>query len=120
MALIVVADDEFLLTEMLSAYLEDAGYEVLTASNGQVAFKLVKERRPNLLITDFMMPSMTGLDLANAIRTDGDIADLPILLVTGAQGTVARRHAELFQHVLDKPYNIQQLLAIVDKLVRIP
>lgn len=118
MALIVVADDEFLLTEMLSAYLQDAGYEVLTASNGRVALELVKEHRPKLLITDFMMPLMTGLDLANAIRADDDIADLPILLVTGAQGTVARRHAELFQHILDKPYNIQQLLMIVDGLVR--
>jgi|SRR5690606_7221432 len=117
MALIVVADDEFLLTEMLAAYLEDAGYEVLTASNGRVAFKLVKERRPDLLITDFMMPSMTGLDLANAIRADNNIADLPILLVTGAQGTVARRHADLFQHILDKPYNIHQLLAIITELV---
>jgi len=120
MALIVVADDEFLLTDMLSAYLEDAGYEVLTAANGQVAFRLVKERRPKLLITDFMMPLMTGLDLARTVRADREIADLPILLVTGAQGTIARRHAELFQHILDKPYNIQQLLAIVAELIGVP
>ena len=120
MALIVVADDEFLLTEMLSAYLEDVGYEVLPASNGRAALTLIKERKPKLLITDFMMPFMTGLELANAIRADSEIAELPILLVTGAQGTVARRHADLFQYVLDKPYNIQQLLVIVSKLVPIP
>jgi CheY-like chemotaxis protein len=118
MALIVVADDEFLLTEMLSAFLGDAGHEVLTAANGQMALRLVRERRPQLLITDFMMPLMTGLELANAIRADSEIAGLPIVLATGAQGTQARRHADLFQQILDKPYNVQRLLDLVNALVR--
>lgn len=117
MALIVVADDEMLLTEMLTAVLEDAGYEVLAAAHGKAALDLVKENQPRLLITDFMMPVMTGLELAEALRQDSQFTELPILLVTGAQGAVARRHPELFTQVLDKPYNIQKLLDIVGGIV---
>lgn len=120
MALILVADDEFLLTDMLAAVLEDAGYDVLTAAHGEHALRLVRERAPRLLITDFMMPIMNGLELARAIRDDERIADTPIVLVTGAQGAAARRHPELFQRVLDKPYDIQQLLAIVEELAPLP
>jgi len=116
MALILVADDEFLLTEMLAAMLEDAGYQVLTASHGEQALRLMRERTPRLLITDFMMPVMNGLELARAIRNDECIAHIPIVLVSGAQGAAARRHPELFQRVLDKPYDIQHLLRIVNEL----
>ncbi|MBB5214184.1 response regulator [Parapusillimonas granuli] len=117
MALIVVADDEMLLTEMLAAVLEDAGYDVLLAAHGKEALDLVKQNRPRLLITDFMMPVMTGLELAEVLRQDHEFTDLPILLVTGAQGAVARRHPELFTRVLDKPYSLQQLLDVVAEMV---
>jgi CheY-like chemotaxis protein len=117
MALIVVADDEMLLTEMLTAVLEDVGYEVVVASHGREALELIRQRRPDLLITDFMMPVMTGLELAESIRGDEALADLPIVLVTGAQGAVARRHSDLFTHVLDKPYNLHTLLEITARIV---
>lgn len=117
MALIVVADDEILLTQMLTAVLEDAGHEVLAAAHGREALDLVKQNEPQLLITDFMMPIMTGLELAESLRQERQFAELPILLVTGAQGAVARRHPELFTQVLDKPYNVQRLLDIVSGIL---
>lgn len=119
MALIVVADDEVLLTEMLTAVLEDAGYDVLAAAHGKEALELVRQHNPQLLITDFMMPIMTGLELAESLRQESRFAELPILLVTGAQGAVARRHPELFTQVLDKPYNVQRLLDIVGGILPI-
>src|SRR3546814_3792414 len=95
MALIVVADDEFLLAEMLADLLEDAGHEVLTASQGEAALRLVRERRPELVITDFMMPLMTGLELAEAIRDDPAVSAIPILLVSGAQGRSEEHTSDL-------------------------
>ena len=117
MALIVVADDEFLLAEMLADLLEDAGHEVLTASQGEAALRLVRERRPELVITDFMMPLMTGLELAEAIRDDPAVSDIPILLVSGAQGMIARERADLFVDVLDKPYDNRVLIDLVARLL---
>lgn len=119
MALIVVADDEVLLAEMLTDLLEDAGYEVATAMHGKQALKLVRERRPALLITDFMMPLMTGLELAEAIRADQKTAALPIILVSGAQGMTARLRKDLFNEVIDKPYDVRQLIQLVERLISV-
>jgi CheY-like chemotaxis protein len=117
MALIIVADDEVLLAEMLANFLEDAGYEVAIATHGKRALELIKERVPALLITDFMMPLMTGLELAEAIRADRKTCNLPIILVSGAQGTAARERKDLFTEVLDKPYDMNQMLDTLEKLL---
>ncbi|AMK26118.1 MULTISPECIES: response regulator [Sphingobium] len=118
MAHILVVDDEFLLAMMLADILEDEGYEVETASNGQAALDSVQSRRPGLVITDFMMPAMTGLEFAEAVRADEALCDLPIVLVSGAQGSIARERPELFQAVFDKPYRNQTILDEVAKYLR--
>lgn len=117
MALIVVADDEYLLAAMLADILEDEGHETTLASHGQEALERIRTRRPALLITDFMMPIMTGLELAQAIKADQEISDIPIILVSGAQGDIARQHGDLFAEVLDKPYRHTDLVAAVERLL---
>jgi CheY-like chemotaxis protein len=117
MALIVVADDEYLLATMLADILEDEGHEVVTASHGLIALEKIRARKPALVITDFMMPVMTGLELAQAIRADQDLAELPIILVSGAQGAIGRQHGNLFSHVLDKPYKNEAMLAAVESIL---
>jgi CheY-like chemotaxis protein len=117
MAIIVVAEDEFLLASMLEALLEDEGHEVRIAPHGLAALKLTRTHRPDLIITDFMMPLMTGLELAQAVRSDAAIAQTPILLVSGAQGAIGRAHPDTFNAVLDKPYDAKVLLSIVQDLL---
>jgi CheY-like chemotaxis protein len=70
-----------------------------------------------LIITDFMMPVMTGLDLASAVRAEGQICDVPIIWVSGAQAQIGRSHPDLFQAVVDKPYNDETLLTEVRRLM---
>lgn len=115
MALIVIAEDEFLIADVLSIMLEEAGHEVEAAPHGLAALTLVKERRPELVITDFMMPLMTGLELAQAIREDDELSQIPIILVSGAQASIGRAHPEMFDAVLDKPYNEVRLLEAVER-----
>lgn len=117
MALIVIAEDEFLLSDMLESVLEDAGYQAVSATHGVAALNLIHERKPDLVITDFMMPLMTGLELAAAIRSDPMLEALPVILVSGAQGGIGRSHPEMFDCVLDKPYDIDRLLAEVAALL---
>jgi CheY-like chemotaxis protein len=102
---------------MLADILEDEGHEVVTASHGQGALEKIRARKPALVITDFMMPVMTGLELAQAIRGDQELADLPIILVSGAQGAIGRQHGDLFVEVLDKPYKNETLLAMVERIL---
>lgn len=113
MAYILVVDDEFLLAMMLTDILEDEGYEVDTVSNGEAALAAVRKKRPDVVVTDFMMPLMTGLEFAEAVRADAAFADLPIILVSGAQGYIARERPELFQAVFDKPYSNAAILDAV-------
>jgi len=110
MALILVVDDEYLVAIMLADMLEDEGHEVLTASNGQLALDAIANRQPDLVITDFMMPVMTGLELAEALRGTSTTAAVPILLVSGAQGGIARGRPDLFDAVIDKPYQTTMMI----------
>lgn len=120
MALIVVVDDEFLLADLLAMLLADEGHEAVTAPHGRAALQLIRERKPALVITDFMMPLMTGLELAQAVKTDAELADLPVILVTGDQGATARAHAELFAAILDKPYTKEAMLDAVRLIITVP
>lgn len=112
---IVVAEDEFLIADMLVVTLEDAGHEVRSAANGASALELIRTETPDLVITDFMMPLMTGLELAEAIRGEPKLRHLPIILVSGAQGSIARGRSDLFDHVIDKPYALSEVLELADR-----
>jgi len=118
MALILIVDDEYFLAKMLADILEDEGYEVEMASNGKVALKAARDKKPALIITDFMMPAMTGLELAEAVRADRGISDTPIILVSGAQGAIARKRPELFHAVFDKPYSNYDMLDEISKAIK--
>lgn len=110
MALILVVDDEYLIAMLLADMLTDEGHEVVVASNGRAALERVRERRPALIVTDFMMPVMTGLELAEAVQADAEISGIPIILVSGAQGDIARQRADLFCAVIDKPFETEIVL----------
>lgn len=114
---ILVVDDESLLLMLLADVLEDEGYHVETVSNGADALACARTCTPSLIITDFMMPVMTGLDLARAIRAEAQIGDVPIILVSGAQTEIGHNHPDLFQSVVAKPYEKTTLLTEVRRLL---
>lgn len=79
---ILVVDDETVIRQSFQDQLEDIGYRVLTAENGQVAIDLITQSRPDLVLTDLRMPVMNGLDL---IRHCQQVSpDLPIIVISGA------------------------------------
>jgi len=117
MATILIVDDEYLIADILSFALEDEGYMAVTAGNGKRALEILERERPALVITDFMMPGMNGLELAQAIRKSNAFAHLPIILMSGAQGNVGRATPEMFDTVYDKPFDIQQVVDRIKTLV---
>ena len=80
------------------------------------ALKLIRSLEPDLVITDFMMPLMTGLELAETMKADSVLQGIPIILVSGAQGAIARSRTDLFDLVFDKPYAMDRLLTAVADL----
>ncbi|MGN2406659.1 response regulator [Pseudomonas syringae] len=117
MATILVVDDEYLIAEILSFALEDEGFMVVTASNGQKGLEVLDRERPALIITDFMMPVMDGLEFASAVRTLPSANQLPIILMSGAQAHIGMERSDLFDVVLAKPFNIDLIIAEVKKLL---
>lgn len=117
MTTILIVDDEYLIADILGYAMEDEGYMVVKASNGRKALEVLDRERPELVITDFMMPIMDGLEFARAVRARSASMDLPIILMSGAQGSVGRASPELFAAVFDKPFDINQVIAKVKELI---
>lgn len=82
MKTIVLADDEANLRTLLKATLDDPGYRILEASDGRSAVELTLNALPDLVILDWMLPGMTGIDVMKALRNDARTADLPIVMLT--------------------------------------
>lgn len=116
MTTILVVDDEFLVADVLAFALEDEGFMVVRASNGRKALDILDRERPDLVITDFMMPVMNGLEFAEAIKCRYDGMCMPIILMSGAQADIARLNKHLFDAVFDKPFSVGE---VVDKVINL-
>ena len=89
------------------------GYQVLTARNGEEGLVLARELRPDLIIADYKMPRMSGLDMLDALRADG--LDIPMILITGegSEELAVRALRSGVRDYLIKPFNSETLLASV-------
>lgn len=115
---IIVCDDESHITLSISMKLKRAGFEVETASDGQVALEAVERDTPDMLITDYQMPRMDGLELCRELRSREGTRDLPIILLT-AKGFELDEDGltdELqFSSVVVKPFSPRELLRLVQE-----
>lgn len=117
MALIVAVDDDRDITEMLTAVLNLDGHTVRTADDGPTALSLIGEARPDLAILDHHMPGMTGLQLAQLLRSDAVTRDLPLLMLSAAAPPAALLSCTM---VLAKPTPMKQLRAVVGSMTTEP
>lgn len=81
--LVLVVDDEDDIRRFLSVALEDAGFQVETAENGKLALEKVKERRPDFISLDLVMPGGSGIAFLHELRRNKDWIHIPVMVVTG-------------------------------------
>ena len=79
---ILIADDEAPIREIASDLLNSAGYEVLAASDGEQALRLVYNEHPDLILLDLMLPKMTGFHVLQEIRKDSRVRNTPVLILS--------------------------------------
>jgi DNA-binding response OmpR family regulator len=79
---IVVADDDADIRDLVGFKLEQSGHEVELVADGAAAVSACRERRPDLVLLDVMMPGMSGLDACRALRDDTALATVPVILLT--------------------------------------
>ena len=117
--LILIADDEPLILDLLEHRLELEGYRVVTAVDGGEAMEVARDRRPDLIVLDNLMPVADGLEVLRRLRDDAELADIPVLMLTGVR---ADMHAVTALKlgavdVLTKPFLPDELVARVQRLV---
>ena len=78
----LVVDDEIHIVQVVAIKLRNNGFEVTTAENGAIALDLAKKIKPDIVVTDYQMPVMTGLELIENLRQDAATADIPVVMLT--------------------------------------
>ncbi len=81
----LVVDDSMLIRHTVCRFLEERGFTVESASNGQEALEALKRVQPDIIITDIQMPTMNGTELITAVKSDPGLAAIPIVIVAGKQ-----------------------------------
>jgi len=114
---ILVVEDEVTLRETLAYNLEHLGYQVVTASDGQMAIDLAKKHRPNLVVLDIMLPGLDGFEVCRILRKD---MIMPILMLTARDEEIDRVIGlELgADDYLTKPFSMREFLARVKAQLR--
>ena len=116
---VLVADDEAHILHVVSMKLRNAGYEVLTAVDGEEAYELCLVERPDLLITDYQMPYMTGMELCVKLRSDDRTKSIPAIMLT-ARGFDLEAEEMIkagIATVLAKPFSPREVLEKVTGLL---
>jgi CheY-like chemotaxis protein len=116
---ILLVDDEPHIPMVVGRKLTAAGFEVVTASDGEEALAAARETNPDVIITDLQMPYMSGAELAAALHADAQLCDIPVVLLT-ARGYVLsdeERARTNISRFLSKPFSVQQILDVVSELL---
>ncbi len=117
---ILVVDDDKSIVKVLTAYLEQSGYQVLTAYDGEMALHVLRRERPDLIILDLMMPKRDGWEVTQIIRSDKTLAAMPIIMLTArVEDTDKIVGLELgADDYITKPFNAREVTVRVKSLLR--
>ena len=117
---VLVVDDEEHIVELLKFNLENTGYKVITANNGNDAISLAKENKPDLVLLDLMLPGMDGFDVCKEIKRNTETRKTAIIMLT-AKGEEIDKILGLelgADDYITKPFSIRELLARVKAVLR--
>ena len=115
---IIVADDEVHILRVVELKLRSAGFDVVCAHDGLEAWQQIENSRPSLVITDYQMPAINGMELAEKMFYRNDLREIPIILLT-ARGFSLNRNdlarTNIVQ-VVSKPFSPRELLALTQHI----
>lgn len=116
---ILIAEDEAMMLAALQKNLQDDGYEVIATSDGQAAIEQYQLEKPDLIITDILMPYTSGLELISVVRSDTD-RKIPVIVLSamGQEATVLEAFNLGADDFITKPFNPLELSLRVRRLLK--
>ncbi|MHB8619525.1 MAG: response regulator transcription factor [Chloroflexota bacterium] len=113
MSVVLIADDEQPVRDFIALVLADSGHQTVLASNGRHALDLMEKERPDLVISDVMMPLMSGVELCRRLKGAADTAAIPVILMTSAGERVTAGAGH--DGFLAKPFDLSAMEALVER-----
>ena len=107
---VLVADDERFIVDLISTLLEEEGFQVLKAYDGEEAWELARRNRPALVISDVSMPRLDGLGLLNRLRGACGLSQTPVILMSAARRAIDVDRAAF----VPKPFDIDGMLSLIE------
>ncbi len=117
MALMLVVEDEFGITELLDAVLTDEGHRVLTATNGKQGLEMLAAERPDLVFTDYMMPVMDGAAMLGAMAADPTLRGIPVVMMSSMREVAVAERCAGYVTFMRKPFRLTELLDVVERVL---
>jgi DNA-binding response OmpR family regulator len=116
---VLVADDDPDILELVRFWLERAGYEVVQARNGEEALQVATENPPDVAVLDVMMPKLSGYDVTRQLREQDGTCDIPVILLTAQvqEADVALGFESGANDYLKKPFSPEELRARVQAML---
>ena len=117
---VLVVDDEIHIVQVVAIKLRNNGFEVITAENGCDAFHLACSQKPDIIVTDFQMPEMTGLELIEKLRDHPDTARIPVIVLTARGFAIESEQKEKLDITacVSKPFSPRELLQEVEEVLQ--
>ena len=119
MTRILVVDDDADIRELVTMKLTSAGYDVSTAADGEAGLAALLEHQPDLVVLDWMMPGLTGIEVCRALRADPRTVNTPVLLLTARaqEADIVHGFAAGADDYVVKPFSASELAARVEALL---
>ena len=117
--LVLVIDDSPTITKVVQLVLTKAGYQVSTAADGEAGLAAVREKRPDLILLDFVMPRMNGYQFCRELVADPQLRDIPVVLMSAKGDQVGERFVKVMGIVdyITKPFSPEAITAVVQHTI---
>lgn len=115
---VCVVDDEASIREIYRVALEQSGFSVVTAIDGEDGFRVISNERPDIALVDILMPKMDGVELVRAIRGNKDLRNIPIIIMTNVDDrSIVRKVGKLNVdfYLIKSLFEPKKVVAIVDE-----
>jgi CheY-like chemotaxis protein len=116
---VLVVDDEVHIVHVVAIKLRNNDYEVISADNGSEAYELACQEKPDIIVSDYQMPVMSGLELVEKLRQTEDTKDIPVIMLTARSFSITKEQQEELQIscCLSKPFSPKELLGNIEDVL---